>query len=213
MIDDLYRVDGSAEVVGAYPIDDLCCDLSAGENVWALSTSGFAYEIDRGSGDVVTRFPIEVDPNVHVNGVFVDDAYWYASDTTALARLDPVSAETVEHDVGGGVPFFGRDGLLWGASASEVWAIDTATGEVAERVPVPDSIEVISLEVAGNDVFVGMRHPGHVGAVLHLDRTTGELLGEIEVDIPARMALAFDSLWVTDSGSDSVVRIGPIGTT
>jgi hypothetical protein len=48
--------------------------------------------------------------------------------------------------------------------------------------------------------------------VLHLDRATGDLLGEIAVDIPARMVLAFDSLWVTDSGSDEVVRIGPIGT-
>ena len=69
---------------------------------------------------------------------------------------------------------------------SEVWAIDTATGEVAERLPVPESIEVISLEVSGNDVFVGMRHPGHVGAVLHLDRTTGEVAGRDRGRHPCR---------------------------
>jgi hypothetical protein len=208
--DDLYRVDSSADVVGSYQVGDLCCDLSSDDNIWALSAGGVAYEIARASGDVVAEFAIDVDPNVHINGVFADGAYWYASDTTPLARLDPATTQTVQYDVGGGVPFFARDGLLWGASTDEVWAVDTATGDVIERVSVPDSIEVMALEVVESSVFVGIRHPGRVGAVMHLDRTTGDVLGEFDVDIPARMTLAFDSLWVTDSGSDTVVRIGPI---
>jgi hypothetical protein len=91
-----------------------------------------------------------------------------------------------------------------------VWAVDDATGAVVETIAVPDSMEVMSLEVTADDVFVGMRHPGRRGAVLQLDRATGAELAEIDVDIPARMVLGFGSLWVTDSGGSLVHRIGPV---
>jgi hypothetical protein len=72
-------------------------------------------------------------------------------------------------------------------------------------------MEVMSLEVTEDDLFVGIRHPGRRGAVLQLDRATGAQLAEVDVDIPARMVLGFGSLWVTDSGGSSVYRIGPVG--
>jgi len=208
----LTRVDGpSAEVTATYPTDELCCDLSSdGRAVWAIDPNGAALRFDRDSGDLLGRYDIDVDRNVHVNGVFAGDSYWYSSDTGPLARLDPDSGAIDTFDVGGGVPFVGRDGLLWGASPTEVWAVDDATGAVAETIAVPDSMEVMSLEVTADDVFVGMRHPGRRGAVLQLDRATGAELAEIDVDIPARMVLGFGSLWVTDSGGSLVHRIGPV---
>ena len=33
-----------------------------------------------------------------------------------------------------------------------------------------------------------------------------------DVDIPARMAIGFGSLWITDSGSNLVYRVGPVAT-
>lgn len=91
-----------------------------------------------------------------------------------------------------------------------MWAVDDATGRVVETIAVPDSIEVISLEVTEDDLFVGMRHPGHRGAVLQLDRATGVEIAEIHVDIPARMVIGFGSVWVTDSGGALVYRLGPV---
>ncbi len=209
----LTRVDGhTAEVTGTFPTDELCCDLSSDDQgLWAIDPNGAALRFDVESGELVERYEIDVDRNVHVNGVFAGGAYWYSSDTTPLSRLDPRSGAVDTFDVGGGVPFLARDGLLWGASATEVWAVDDATGRVVETIAVPDSIEVISLEVTAGDVFVGMRHPGRRGAVLQLDRATGAEITEIDVDIPARMVIGFGSLWVTDSGGSLVYRLGPAG--
>ncbi len=61
------------------------------------------------------------------------------------------------------MPFLASGGLLWGATPTQLWAVDPATGEV---------------------------------------------LREVEVDIPARIELASGSAWVSDSGSSLVVRIG-----
>ena len=209
----LTRVDGpTAEVTGTFPTDELCCDLSADDRgLWAIDPNGAAVRFDLGFGELVDRYEIDVDRNVHVNGVFAGDAYWYSSDTTPLSRLDPATGAIDTFDVGGGVPFLARDGLLWGASPTEVWAVDDATGQVVETIAVPDSIEVMSLEVTVDDVFVGMRHPGRRGAVLQLDRATGAEITEIDVDIPARMVIGFSSVWVTDSGGSVVYRLGPAG--
>ena len=208
----LTRVDAAtATVTGSFPTADLCCDLSFGDGVvWAIDPNGAALQFDVASGQPVGRFDIDVDRNVHVNGVFGDGFYWYSSDTTPLSRLDPASGAIESFDVGGGVPFLARDGLVWGASPVEVWAVDEGTGQIVERITVPDSIEVMALEVTDQHVFVGMRHPGYRGAVLQLDRATGAVVTEIVVEIPARMALGFGSLWVTDSGSDRLHRIGPV---
>ena len=76
-----------------------------------------------------------------------------------------------------------------------------------------NSIEVLSLEVDGEQLWVGIRHPGHIGAVVQIDRPTGTVIAEFDdIDIPARMAIGFGALWITDSGSDLVYRIGPIPT-
>ncbi len=72
---------------------------------------------------------------------------------------------------------------------------------------------MLSLEVAGDAVWVGIRHPGHIGAVLQIDRSTGAVVATFDdVDIPARMAIGFGVLWITDSGSNLVYRIGPVAS-
>jgi hypothetical protein len=107
------------------------------------------------------------------------------------------------------VPFLVVGGLLWGASPTELWAVDPATGEVVERVEIVDSIEVMALAIEGRTAWVGMRHPGQVGAVLELDLRDGTVRSELPVDIPARIELALGSRWISDSGSSMVLRVGP----
>ena len=207
----LYQVDAaSATLTATHQVSELCCDLSSGGgSLWAVNPSGSAVEIDLATGKTVQTIPIVVDRNAHINAVYADGLLWFASDTTALSRLDPASGVIDEFDVGGGVPFFARDGLLWGASPTTVWAVD-GDGQVVEHIELSRSIEVISLEVHGTDVWAGIRHPGHVGAVQQIERSTARVLDEFDVDIPARMVIGFGSLWVTDSGSNKLYRIGPL---
>jgi streptogramin lyase len=211
----LVRIDaGSAAVAATYPFDELCCDLTTdGSSLWAVDPGGAVLEVDPATGEVLTEIGVELDRNSHINAVHDGRYLWVSSDTTPLHRIDTAVArpEITDVDVGGGVPFFARDGLVWGASATEVWAVD-ADGAVVEQHELTRSTEVIALEVTERSVWVGLRHPRRVGAVVQIDRATGAQVSEIgDVDIPARMALGFGSLWVTDSGSDAVVRIGPVG--
>jgi hypothetical protein len=207
----LFEVDaGAATVTATHPFGELCCDLSSGDgSLWAVDPSGSALEIDLATGELVRTIPITVDRNAHTNAVYTDGYLWFSSDTTALSRLDPQSGAIEEFDVGGGVPFLARDGLLWGASATEVWAID-GSGTVVERIELTNSLEVISLELSGPDIWVGIRKGGRIGVVQQVERASGAVRQEIEVDIPARMVVGFGSLWVTDSGSNKLYRIGPL---
>jgi len=81
---------------------------------------------------------------------------------------------------------------------------------VVRSIRLDDSMEVISLAIGLGSIWAGIRHPGYVGAVLQLDPSSGEVVADIaDVDIPARIAIGFGSVWVSDSGSSNVFRIAP----
>ncbi len=89
------------------------------------------------------------------------------------------------------------------------WIRDT--GEVVREIDLQNSIEVISLGLGFDAIWVGIRRPGHIGTVLRLDQQSGAVVAETrEVDIPARIEFGFGSVWITDSGSSSVYRISPV---
>ena len=188
---------------------EICCDLATdGTDVWAIDPAGRLLQV--GDGGVDRATPIDIDArNAHTNVVYAGGSLWVSSDTTPLHRIDAASGATVDLDVGGGVPFLEHDGLLWGASPAEIWAVDPATGQIAERIALEGSTEVLSLNFDdAGDVWVGIRRAGRVGAVLQLDRATGEVKSELrDVDIPARIEFGFGSIWITDSGSSSLYRV------
>jgi len=188
---------------------ELCCDLTFGDGaLWAADPGGRVLRIQPATLVVADEYPVTLDRNAHTNLVYADGYVWVSSDSTDLMRLDPATGETTPFDVGGGVPFFARDGLVWGASTDEVWAVDSRTGEERQRVRLQDSIEVMALELDdSNMLWVGLRHPGRRGAVVRVDASTGAEFGEVPVDIPARIVLGFGSAWVTDSGSSLVYRL------
>ena len=52
--------------------------LSADDvGLWAIGPNGAALRYDLESGELVDRFEIDVDRNLHVNGVYAGGAYWY----------------------------------------------------------------------------------------------------------------------------------------
>src|SRR5207342_2939428 len=107
-------------------------------------------------------------------------ALWVSSDTTPLHRIDATTGETEDLDVGGGVPFIAKDGLVWGASPTEVWAVDETTGQVTERITLEGSTEVLSLDVAPSTIWVGLRRGGRIGTIREIDRASGEVLTELD---------------------------------
>jgi len=201
----VWRVDpASGKVVDTVSAGELCCDFAwDGRSAWAVDPRGAVLRVGG-----VERWPILMDRNAHTNVVYAGGLLWASSDTTVLTATDPTTGEARQRvEVGGGVPFLVHDGLLWGAAPTTLWAIDPATGRMERNVPLTDSIEVLSLGFAGDDIWVGIRRPGRVGAVLRLS-AAGAVLDELrEVDIPARIAFGFGSVWVTDSGSGSLFRI------
>jgi hypothetical protein len=210
------RVDAaSAAKVASIAAGDVCCDLTFGDDLlWLLDAGGTLRSIDPSSNTIGSEFPVTVDRNAHSNVVYGGGYLWASSDTTPLHRIDRQTGQIVDFDVGGGVPFVERDGLVWGASPTAVWAVDAETGAVQRHIDLQRSIEVLSLDVATSTIWVGVRRPGRVGEVRHIDIDTGEVLDQFDdVDIPAHIVLAFDSVWVTDSGSSNVVRIGPFTDT
>lgn len=196
-------------VLATIQTGEVCCDLSYGQGrLWAVDPNGELLRIDVATAKVTGRTKITVDRNAHTNVVYAGDSAWVSSDTTKLLRLKGGRAPAQPVDVGGGVPFMAWEGKVWGASPTQIWAVDAATGRVAERIDVPGSIEVMSMAVTADAVWVGIRHPGRVGAILEIDRATRTVRREVtEVSIPARMELTENAVWVTDSGGDKVHRI------
>lgn len=188
---------------------EVCCDLSFGQgSLWAVDPGGQLLRVDVATNKIVGRTKVSVDRNAHTNVVYAGDSAWVSSDTTKLVRLKGGKAPGTAYDVGGGVPFVAAQGRVWGASPTQIWAVDARTGRVAERIDLPMSIEVLSMAVTPDTVWVGIRKPGRVGAVLEIDRSTRTVRRDLaEVAIPARIELTADAVWVTDSGGDKVHRI------
>jgi streptogramin lyase len=208
----LYRIDArTGHVAAMIETGELCCDLtSGGGSIWTVDPNGAVLRIDPATNQVVQHIPVTIDRNAHTNAVFAGEAVWVSSDTTKLFRIDPTSGVATQFDVGGGVPFLADRGLVWGASPTALWAVDEKTGEVARQIPLTNSTEVMSLGLGYGSIWVGIRHPGRAGAVLRLDESTGAQIDELtEIDIPARIAVGFGSVWITDSGGADLYRLSP----
>jgi streptogramin lyase len=208
----LYRIDpGTGAAAARISPGEVCCDLTAGGgSVWAVDPRGSLMQIDPVRAAVTRRFPVAIDRTVHTNAVYAGDSVWVSSDSTKLFRVRVKTGAVETVDAGGGVPFLAHEGLVWGAAPDRLWAVDAAKGIVVRQIPLQNSMEVISLGLGFGAIWVGMRHPGYVGAVLRLDPGTGAVLDELrEVKIPARIEFGFESVWITDSGSSSLYRLSP----
>ena len=149
---------------------------------------------------------VQVAENEHMDLVGIDGAVFAASDSTPVRRVrgTPLAIDaTIE--TGGGVPFDDDGGLVWGARADELWAIDPAAGVVTRRYPLTDVAEILDLDVEGDDAWIAVRHPGRVGAVIRLDLTTGDEVADVPADLPAAVVIAGESVWVTDYSSGALL--------
>jgi outer membrane protein assembly factor BamB len=184
--------------------------LAAGEDgvVWALEKANRLVAIDAAEGNVVDTTAVEVGQNVHVEVRWAGGAAWVGSDGLPLVRVD--GRDLAEHrtiEVDEGIPFLFEAGLVWGAGPSQLWALDPATGEIARRIGLENLIEILALDIDGDEAWIAARHPGHVGTVLRLDLATEAVLDEVPIDLPAAVAIASERVWVASYSTNELVGI------
>jgi hypothetical protein len=90
-----------------------------------------------------------------------------------------------------------------------VWAVDPYTKETRVSIPLENTIEVFSVAFTETSLWTAVRRPGYVGRVLRLDRATGQLLGEAEVALPARVAKLQGDIFVVDWETNTLLRFRP----
>jgi len=198
----------TAVVVGRSQPPNLCCELAGAlGRVWAADPRGALQQIDPENGRVVASTPVPLDPAVHIGLMGDDRGLWLSSDTTPLLRVDPARGRVAATlDVGGGIPMAIAQGLVWGAGPHHVWAVDMASNEQRVRLPLENTIEVLSLAVTAEALWVGARRPGSVGVLLRLDLASGRLTGEAAVGLPARVLNVEGRIWVVDWDANALLR-------
>jgi streptogramin lyase len=192
---------------GSHP-PDLCCNLASdGHDIWGIDPRGWVVRFDGSSGREVDRFSVPISRNSHSNLVFAKGGVWVASDNTDLRRIDPGSGVVTHVETDGGIPFAVEGDLIWGASAEEVWVVRASTAEIVRRVPIPDSMEVLWLAVDDAAIWLAIRHPGYIGAVIRMSRASGEITMEVPMGTPAFVVTAFGAAWAVDYDTSELVRI------
>jgi hypothetical protein len=181
--------------------------------IWLFGNAGEVLVTDAAGGSIQGQTSIAVNDLEHLDAVFGAGAFWASSDTTAVRRLEgPVPAVSAEIETGGGIPLAFADGLVWGARADELWAIDPATDTVSRRIPLEGLIEILDLDVAGGEAWIAARRPGRVGTVVGVDLETGGVIGEAAVRLPAGVAIEGDVVWATDYEAGELVAIDTSGS-
>ena len=173
--------------------------LTAGDAgiVWALEKADRLVKIDAATGDILGSTGVDVGENVHVEVRWAGGAAWVGSDGLPVVRVDGEDLDdqqTIEVDQG--IPFLFEGGQLWGAGPSQLWSIDPATGEITRRIALEDLIEILALDIEGDEAWIAARHPGYVGTLVHLDLPSGEVRDELAVDLPAAVEIAPERVWV-----------------
>jgi hypothetical protein len=173
--------------------------MAGGETgmVWALEKDGRLVKVDAETRTVIDTAAIEVGQNVHVEVQWGAGSAWVGSDGLPVVRIaddDLADRETIQ--VPTGIPFLFEHGLMWGAGPTELWAIDPATNGISKHVPLENLIEILALDIDGDDAWIAARRPGHVGTLLRLDLASGAVVDEFPVSLPSAVRIGPERVWV-----------------
>lgn len=184
--------------------------LAGGEDgiVWALEKADRLVRIDAGTARVTGTTAVDVGENVHVEVRWAGDAAWVGSDGLPVVRVDGRNLERQQPIVvDEGIPFLDRDGLLWGAGPTQLWAIDPETRSVARRITLEGVIEILALDIAQDDAWIAVRRTGRVGSVLHVDLPSESVVEEVAIDLPAALRIAAERVWVASYSTNELVGL------
>ena len=57
-------------------------------------------------------------------------------------------------------------------------------------------IEILAVDIEGDEAWIAARRPGYVGTLLRLDLASGEVVGEYPVSLPSAVRIGPDRVWV-----------------
>jgi hypothetical protein len=178
------------------PIGGLGVDRSA---IWALQTSGKVSRIDRLRLEPTGSVSVHVDSDAHMDALVGAGSVWVSGDRTPVHRISGSKPRVVaDIETGGGIPLAFDRGLVWGARPDQLWAIDPKTNRIVRRVPLSDLIEILALDVAGDEAWIAARRPGRVGTVIQFDIATRHVRGAYDASLPAGVRIGSDRAWATD---------------
>jgi hypothetical protein len=164
--------------------------------ILALEKAGRLLRIDPSTRRVTGSAKVPVEDE-HMEVVAAGGDAWVSSDHTPLRQISlPDMTTKASIDVGGGVPFVVRDGLIWGGRPGAIWALDPKTAKVVRTIEVPDMIEIFALDIDGGDAWLGTRITGGTGMLFRLDLTDGHVVGTHLVGLPAAVRIAGNRAWV-----------------
>ncbi len=198
---------GEVGGIAAGPIGGLTDeDLS----LWALLQTGDVVLIDRATGKTAGSETVHVDQDAHMDAVAGAGSVWVSGDRTPVHRISgPEPKVVADIETGGGIPLAFAGGLVWGARADELWAIDPASNEVTRRIPLTAVDEILALDVdaEAGEAWIAIRRAGRVGSVIAVDLETEAVMGETHVSLPAGVRLTADQAWVTDYDTNELVGL------
>ncbi len=192
-------------ILAEIAVDGSPCFLAeAGDRVWVTAFDGNELaEIDPETNEVISTQRM---PGGPCGMLEVGDTLWIETpNAEAIVRFDPVRGEVIDRlRVPGGV--FGLTSTssgIWGVAGQgeEVVQIDPGSGEVLARVEVDGPIG--GLVFAREQVWVAA-----AGALVRIDPRTRAVVDEIELESyePEGLAVDGDTLWVSSSFEQSVLR-------
>lgn len=200
------RIRGPAAVVDHVWLDTAPDSLAVSRgSAWASTYLGVV-RVDLGTGLVS-----EVDPGLSTPAVVAADAdgVWVGERyDDPLARLDPATGEVLDRATGVRFRFAtasGPDGTLWESFGSEVSRVVPG-----DRQPQPVARAASALDnlAAGpNDLWAVADEEG-VLVRIAVDGSHPVQQDERPVR-PTAVAVGFDSVWVTSTGEDALLRIDP----
>jgi outer membrane protein assembly factor BamB len=162
----------------------------------ALEKADRLVRVDQAKRAIVGHVSVDIDDE-HMEVVAAASAAWVASDHTPVRRISGRRlAVEATIDAGGGIPFVARDGLVWGARPDTLWALDPATNAISRTVPLENLIEILALDIDGDDAWIAARRPGHVGTLIRLDLGSGRVRAEYPVSLPSAVRIAGNRVWV-----------------
>ena len=181
--------------------------------IWLFGNAGEILVTDVAGGAIEGQTTIAVNDLEHLDAVFGAGALWASSDTTAVRRVAGAQPEiTAEIETGGGIPLAFAEGLVWGARANELWAIDPETNAISRQIALDGLSEILDLDVVRGQAWIAARRPGRVGTVVGVNLETGAVVGSAAVSLPAGVAIDGDTVWVTDYDTSELVAIDISGT-
>lgn len=174
--------------------------------VWVLEKADRLLLVDTRSRAVLDDVVVDIGENVHLEVQWGEGAAWVGSDGGPLFRVggEPPVVQT-SITVPSGIPFLVEGGLVWGAGPTALWALDPATNNVVRQVALEGVDEILGVDIDGDEAWLAVRRAGRVGRVLQLDLSTGRVMVEHSVALPAAVRIAPDHAWVASYLDNTLV--------